>query len=206
MAYILSIIIGYLLGCIQTAYLAGKLILKKDIRELGNGNAGASNATVVFGRSYGIGVALIDILKGAVAVIVVRLMFRNSEALVAYEYLAGCFAVLGHNFPFYMNFKGGKGTATAVGVLFGFDWRLGLVAVVLMLVVVLVTDYIAIGTVALILLIVTYTAVYQMAPITMVVALGLAAMSLYKHRENFVKIRRGEEKHVRQSFFGKKTA
>lgn len=207
MNYIIAAIVGYLFGCFQTAYIMGKVFLRKDIRDLGNGNAGASNATVVFGRRFGILTGIVDILKGTMAILLIRLLYESSldpVSVTGIVYICGFFAVLGHNFPFYMNFRGGKGTATAVGVLFGFDWRLGLGAVLVMLVVVLITDYIAIGTMAMILVFVLYTAIWQPSINNLAVAFILALMSIYKHRQNFINISRGQEKKVRSAFFGAK--
>lgn len=113
--------------------------------------------------------------------------------------------VLGHNFSFYMGFRGGKGTATTLGMLFAIDWRLGLGALLTMVVVILITDYIAVGTVAMLVVMIIYTAVIHPGVITLVAVIGLTAMSLYKHRMNFVRIVNGTEKRVRSVLFAKKS-
>ena len=106
---IIAILIGYAFGCIQPAYFLGKMIGKMDIREQGSGNAGASNITAIMGWKYGVIVGLVDILKGIFAVLVVRWIYPDSPDLA---YLSGIMAILGHIFPFYLKFRGGKGVAT----------------------------------------------------------------------------------------------
>lgn len=207
MEYIIAMIIGYGLGCIQAGFLIGKFILGKDIRELGNGNAGASNATMVFGRRFGLATGLIDMIKGLMAVLIIGWVYKEQvEAgqLWNLYYLTGTLAVLGHNFPFYMGFRGGKGTATALGILFGLDYRLGLIGLLTMTVVILITDYMVLGTVGLMVVMIVYTGIYHLDLINISLALLLTAMSLYKHRKNFTQLKNGTEKHVKSTLFKKK--
>lgn len=206
MNYIIAAVIGYILGCLQTAFLIGKFILGKDIRDLGNGNAGASNATVSFGRKFGIMTAVVDILKGVAAIVIVRMIFNELETEVLWNllYVTGFFAILGHNFPFYMQFKGGKGTATAIGMLFGMDIRLGAVALLTMVIVVLITDYITIGTISLMIVMLGYTFIFQYHLLNITLVIILTVMSLYKHRENLIDIKNGQGKSVRKALFKKK--
>lgn len=207
MGYFISMIIGYVFGCIQTSYIAGKLVLKQDIRDLGNGNAGASNATVVFGKKFGLFTAIVDILKAIIALGLIRLLFQDgltAHELMNHLRLGGLFVILGHNFPFYMKFKGGKGTAALIGVLFGIDWQLGLVGLLALIAFTLMTDYIALGTVALLLVLVSNAFIFHLRPAVLAIDIIIVLMSLYKHRLNFIRILRGEEKKVRQSLFGKK--
>lgn len=206
MNYIIAAVIGYILGCLQTAFLIGKFILGKDIRDLGNGNAGASNATVSFGRKFGIMTAIVDILKGVAAIVIVRMIFSELESAYLWNllYVTGFSAILGHNFPFYMQFKGGKGTATAIGMLFGMDIRLGAVALLTMVIVVLITDYITIGTISLMIVMLGYTFIFQYHWLNITLVIILTAMSLLKHRENLMDIRNGQGKSVRKALFKKK--
>ncbi len=115
---IIAILIGYAFGCIQSAYFLSKMFGKMDIREHGSGNAGASNITAIMGLKYGFFVALIDILKGIFAVLVVKWIFPNIPDLA---YLSGIMAIIGHIFPFYLKFRGGKGVATLVGMMIGLN-------------------------------------------------------------------------------------
>jgi glycerol-3-phosphate acyltransferase PlsY len=108
----LSLVIAYLLGSIPTAYLAGRLIKKTDIRRLGGGNMGALNATRELGGLAGGAVLIIDITKGAAAVLIAGALGVTQP----WVYAAGFASVIGHCWPLYLKFKGGKGAATAIGV------------------------------------------------------------------------------------------
>ena len=112
MRYILPVLLGYLLGCSHMAYYIGKL-KKLDIRSAGSGNLGASNATVLFGWGSGVLVAVHDIGKAFAAVLLAKWLFPDLEYAGA---AAGVACVLGHIFPFYLEFKGGKGLASYYGV------------------------------------------------------------------------------------------
>ncbi len=201
MSYIISSVIGYLLGNIQAGYIIGRLIYKKDIRELGNGNSGASNGVVVFGRKVGILIGIIDILKAVVAVIIVRQLYQDMELL----YLTGLMVILGHNFPFYMHFKGGKGTASLLGFMFALDYKLGIIAFLVTLVVAFVSNYIVIGTMSMLVCLAIYTLIYQFSPISMISVLIIILMSIYKHYPNFDKIKDKTEVKVRDAMLKKRS-
>jgi len=110
----LSIIIGYLLGSIPFAYIAGRLIKGVDIRRAGGGNVGATNVMREVGTASGIAVLVADIVKGTLAVLVAQ-WFGVSQVIV---FIAGFAAVVGHNWPVFLKFSGGKGGATTIGVFF----------------------------------------------------------------------------------------
>lgn len=116
MPTLLIILIAYLLGSIPFSYIVTRIITRVDIRLLGNGNAGAKNTTESVGFWAGILVALLDIGKGAVAVLLAQ-RFSDSEIVA---YLAGGAVVLGHDFPIYLKFKGGQGMATMTGTFLVF--------------------------------------------------------------------------------------
>ena len=120
---VFTILIGYAFGSIQPAYILSKIVGKIDIREHGSGNAGASNITAIMGWKYGFLVGLVDILKGVFAVLVVKWIYPFSPDLA---FLSGIMAIIGHIFPFYMKFRGGKGVAAlAVGMMFGSNSEIG---------------------------------------------------------------------------------
>lgn len=201
MEYLLAIVIGYGFGCFQTGYLVGKFILKQDIRDLGNGNSGASNATMVFGKRFGFVTVLIDIVKTILAVMVVRALF-GEVALLAY--LAGLFVIIGHNFPFYMKFRGGKGTASLVGLLLAIDVRLGLLSIVTIFVATLITDYIALGTFVLLGVFLIHTLMYEFTIGILAIVIVIIGMSVHKHYPNIVKIKKnGTETSVKATLFKK---
>lgn len=191
---IFAILIGYAFGCIQPAYFLSKAVGKMDIREQGSGNAGASNVTAIMGWKYGFIVGLVDVLKGIFAVLVVKWIYPESPDLA---YLSGIMAILGHIFPFYMKFRGGKGVATLVGMMFGLNWKLGILFVLLVALPALLADYIVVGsfTAFIALPIVTYILSYPIVFTLMSVCLTI--LCFYLHRANIQRIINKEELKIR---------
>ncbi len=187
---LITILIGYAFGCIQAAYIISKMIGNMDIREHGSGNAGASNITTIMGLKYGFIVGLVDVLKGLLAVLVIKWIYPDSPDLA---YLSGIMAIIGHIFPFYMKFRGGKGVAALAGMMFGLDWKLGILFVLLVAVPAFLTDYIVIGsfTAFTALPIVTYLAGYRW--IFTIIGICLTVLSFYLHRGNIQRIINKEE-------------
>ena len=142
MSYVLIILAAYLLGSSNMAYWLSR-IHRVDIRKNGSGNLGASNATVLLGWGAGAIVAVHDIGKAVAAVLLARLAFPELEYAGA---AAGVACVLGHIFPFYLRFKGGKGLASFLGAIAALNWKVGLAMAVLLVVITLVTDFISLGT------------------------------------------------------------
>ena len=122
-SYLIVIIIGYLFGCLQWSYFISKGIFKTDIRRLGGGNAGASNTVVSLGWKWGVLVAILDILKAIASILLVSYLIKLSiiEGNILHLYLNGLFVILGHDYPFFMGFKGGKGTASLLGMIIAID-------------------------------------------------------------------------------------
>jgi glycerol-3-phosphate acyltransferase PlsY len=187
---IITCLIGYLFGCIQAAFIISKTVGKMDIREHGSGNAGASNITTIMGLKFGVIVGLVDVLKGFFAVLLVKFIFPDNPDLA---YLAGIMAILGHIFPFYMKFRGGKGVATLVGMMFGIDWKLGVLFALLVIIPALLTDYIVVGsfTTFTALPIVTYILDYPL--VFTILGLFLTVLIFYLHRFNIQRIKNKEE-------------
>lgn len=144
-AYFTGALIGYLFGCFQTAYIIGKKVGHIDIRTQGSNNLGASNVTRVMGWKYGIITAVVDILKAAIAVMIVYAVYPGN---VVTAFIAGTFAIVGHVYPVFLGFKGGKGAACLGGFMLAFDWKISLILFGIILVITLLTDYIALGTIA----------------------------------------------------------
>ncbi len=142
MGYFLAALMGYLLGCSNMAYWLS-LIKKVDIRNNGSGNLGASNATVLLGWGAGVIVAVHDIGKAVLAVFAAKWLFPELEYVGA---AAGVACVMGHIFPFYLKFKGGKGLASFFGTVLALNWKVALAMVVLGVVITVVTDFISLAT------------------------------------------------------------
>ncbi|SFR99391.1 glycerol-3-phosphate 1-O-acyltransferase PlsY [Anaeromicropila populeti] len=144
---IACIVIGYLLGSFSTGYVVGKMN-HINIHEEGSGNSGATNALRTMGIKAGLFTFLGDLLKGLLPVIVVRILFHKQPDMGVYFGLViGLAAVLGHNFPFWLNFKGGKGIAVTSAVILGIaDWRVTLVGLILFILIVASTRYVSLGS------------------------------------------------------------
>ncbi len=114
MKLLISIILGYLLGSFPTAFLISKIFYQKDIRKIGDGNPGAQNVWRSIGKVAGSIVAIIDFLKGFFSFLIPYLLFENYN----FSYISGIFAILGHDFPLWTKFYGGKGMASIYGIIF----------------------------------------------------------------------------------------
>jgi len=196
--YILAIVIGYLAGCIQSAYIIGKL-QKIDIREHGSKNSGASNAFTVMGWKKGVLVGLIDILKCAIPVLTLKLIFPDDTLI---QVVGGVGVVLGHVFPVFMGFRGGKGTASLVGMTIGLHPLLFVVAGLAMLAGTFLTDYIAIGTVAMLAMILAWMIIFDFNALAIILYSCIIMLSLYKHYVNFKRILNCTETKISEAFSG----
>jgi glycerol-3-phosphate acyltransferase PlsY len=179
---------GFAVGSIPFGVLASRLIFKSDIREKGSGNIGAANALRTYGKGFGATILVLDALKGTAPALVARALGGPEFAAAA-----GAGAVLGHCYTPWLNFKGGKGVATFLGVIFALSPPAGLGFMLLWLVAVVPTRYSSLGS----LLGTAFAplAVYQATRDRETLA-GLAvaaAVIFYKHRENIVRLRRGNE-------------
>lgn len=189
--YLLIIIIGYLFGCLQWSYILSKTLKKQDIRKLGMGNAGASNTVTVFGWKMGVTVGLLDILKAIISILLVKYLFKDTN--IFNLYLNGTSVILGHNFPFFMGFRGGKGTASNLGMLFAINLKLGILGLLVILTVTLITDYIVLGTMALVSFFILATIYFKYGTGSLILAIFIALLSVYKHLPNLERIYRKEE-------------
>lgn len=194
--------LGYAIGCLHGSVVAQK-ISGVNLKETGVKNAGASNATIVLGKKFGALVAAIDIGKGAVAVLFVRYFAENAglsgEIVTLLLFLAGTATVIGHNFPFYMKFNGGKGTATIIGVLLAIDWQVGLIGFALFVIVALVTDFLVFGVLMLYVTLIAM-AVWAEGYWPIIAALLLFGIAIWKHTENFRRMKDRSEKRVSAVF------
>ena len=198
-------LIGYLIGCLQWSYILSKTIKKVDIRTLGGGNAGASNTVTVFGWKMGVLVGLLDIIKAIVSLLLIRYLFKISfiENNMLNLYLNGTGVILGHNYPFFMRFKGGKGTASTLGMLFGIDYRIGIIGFFIILLVTLVSDYIALGTISLVIFFVLATIYLNFGTACILITIFIAIQSIYKHITNLKSIMIKEESRLSEVLWKK---
>ncbi len=191
------LLIGYLFGSIHGSKLA-QWMSGVNIKKEGLNNSGASNATIVLGWKYGVLVGAIDILKGAIMIIGARLIAPQLTSLSTSEldfllYIAGAAVILGHNFPIYTKFKGGKGTASIIGVLLALHWPVGLAGLLLLICITLLTDYLLIG-VFFFYLIFIGASIWTADGIGPIIVAGfLFLMASFLHIENVQRLIRKEE-------------
>lgn len=153
-AILLTVVFSYLIGSIDFAILVTRHYQKEDIRNCGSGNAGMTNVMRSVGKKAGIITFIGDVLKGAVAVAVGYFLFKafagdspdSKYIALCGAYIAGVFDILGHMFPVYFGFKGGKGVATSIGIMLFTDWRVCLVVIVVFVITAVITKYISAGS------------------------------------------------------------
>ena len=214
---IITAVIAYLIGSINTSIILSKSIYGSDIRTSGSGNAGATNMLRTHGKGIAIATLICDVLKGAIAVSLAIwadlwvLGFAKNAALTPVEslyiagnlkYLAAVFVVLGHDFPVFFGFRGGKGVATSLGVALTLDWKVGLIIAVIALTIMATTRYVSLGSIC-------AGALYPFVLFTYLLAtrfaeldglLGYIGMSfvlglllIVKHHSNISKLLKGTE-------------
>ncbi|WP_404457453.1 glycerol-3-phosphate acyltransferase [Oceanobacillus kapialis] len=205
MFIIIVSLIGYIFGCIHGSQVVSK-IKKVDIKNSGVKNAGASNTTILLGWKYGILVALIDIFKATVAILLALFILKengiNGDTQTLLIYITALFVILGHNYPFTMNFSGGKGTASLVGVLLAIDWKIAVIGIAILLIFTIATDYLVVGVLFMYLSFLVTTYLFFGIEPTLIVVF-LSALSIMKHLENYKRIWKKEETKL-SSMFRKK--
>ena len=185
----LMVLSAYLIGSIPTGLIFGKLIWKKDLRRLGSRNIGATNAWRVIGKKAGVLIFLLDFLKGQIGALLGLLILGTPSAMV----LAGFFAIVGHVFPLFLGFKGGKGVATAVGVLAMLMPKIMAIVVVVWLVLVLLTRYVSVASIAAAVLTPILAACFKVPDVFFAFALASAVVIVWRHRENLARLKAGRE-------------
>ena len=199
--YLPIALVSYFLGCINGAVLTSKIFYHDDVRKHGSGNAGLTNFYRTYGAKHAACVIVLDMGKAVAAALFAVLLLRfygaDEALLVLGKYFAGLFCLIGHVFPVTERFKGGKGILCCATLLLCLDWRIALVAWGLFFVIVLLTRYVSLGSVcaAISFPIMTHI-VYASARLDAVSVL-MAALVLYAHRENIVRLLRGTENKFR---------
>ena len=199
MGYFLMIAMGYLLGSSSMTYYLGKL-KNIDVRNHGTGNLGASNAAVTMGWGAAVLVAVHDIGKGLVAVWLAKFFFPE---LALVGELTGVACVMGHMYPFYLGFKGGKGLASFIGVTGGLHFPLAWAAGALLIAVTILSDYIALGTLSVVVAVPVALWLLTGDFVGPGVLLIASAVMAWKHRDNIKRILAGEEIGLRRTMKGK---
>ncbi len=206
MERLICLVIGYLCGIIQTGFIYGKMN-NVDIRKLGSGNAGTTNALRTLGWKAGVVKFLGDFLKTILAAVIVRLIFGGDHEILRLLIMyTGFGVVLGHNYPFYLNFKGGKGIAATAGLTFIIDPVVCATVVAIFLAIFLTTKYVSLGSLTILIVFVVEVIIfgemgkyglsgshlYEMYAIAVI----LAVLGWWRHRENIKRLLSGTENKI----------
>jgi glycerol-3-phosphate acyltransferase PlsY len=197
---IIIAVVGYLIGSVPFGYIAGRLA-GVDIRKVGSGNVGATNVVRALGRRFGYPVFLLDFFKGVAAVAISILVFNHSSIQISRELCAitaGACCVIGHVFPIWLGFKGGKGVATSAGVIFGLMPVVASIMGLVWLVVFQASRYVSLASVsAAIAMPIAAGAMLHFgqlhAPVLFYFSLALATLVIVRHRSNFSRLLTGTE-------------
>jgi glycerol-3-phosphate acyltransferase PlsY len=195
------VLLAYLLGSIPAGYIAGR-IGGVDVRKVGSGNIGATNVTRVLGKRFGYPVFAVDFAKGLGAVAVGMTIAKSAQSTPKFVDLCGAgaaiFSVVGHSYPIWLGFKGGKGVATSLGSIFGLNWVAASIACVVWILVFQVTRYVSLSSIAAAAALPVTIAIMLFlkqlqTPILLYFALCLAAIIVLRHRSNLSRLLKGTE-------------
>ena len=205
MERIICLVVGYLFGIIQTGFIYGKL-MKIDIRQHGSGNAGATNALRTLGWRAGATTFIGDAVKSILAVLLIKSIFADHDETILLAMYTGLGVVLGHNYPFYLKFKGGKGIAASAGLMIAVDPLLFLPVFVIFLIIFLSTKYVSLGSLVIMIVFAVEIIVFgQMGRYDLsqpqlyemyAIAIILAALGWWRHRANIQRLLKGTENKI----------
>ena len=188
---------AYLIGSVNSSILISRIVSGDDIRKSGSGNAGATNMLRTMGKKYAVITLIIDILKGVIAVLAAR-WAKSIGMPDGADYIAGVCVVLGHNFPVFFGFKGGKGVATSLGVLLALDWKMGIVVLVFALAIMAATRYVSLGSILAAVLFAALEITMMIAnrsfdAVRFVCVMILAVLLIARHHANIGRLFKGTE-------------
>lgn len=197
--YILVSIIAYCIGSISFSVIFSRKFAGFDVRDKGSKNAGTTNVLRTVGKKVAALTLLCDILKGVVAVVIAMIIGKiwDDIDITLLKYLAGFFAILGHTFPIFFEFRGGKGVATSLGVLLLLNWKIGLICLIFAIVLIIVTKMVSVGSIL-------AAVLYPILTIFMdefnlgvvIISILIALLVIFNHRENIKRIKSGTENKI----------
>jgi len=188
MQIILFIVIAYLIGSISPALLVGKIFYKTDIRTMGSGNLGTTNTFRCLGKKAGVIVFVLDISKGIIATMLPSLVLGRVEYLSIF----GAFAMIGHVYPIFANFKGGKAVATGSGVFIFLYPTLSLILVAIFFSTLFITGYVSLGSILICLTSIVYLSIFE-SGIDKWVMIIMCIFVIYMHKSNIKRLLNGTE-------------
>lgn len=200
MMIIIMLILSYLIGAFPSGYVIGKLFFKKDIRQFGSGNTGATNSFRVLGRPAGFLVTFLDIFKGFITVFFPLWLPVHADGPISTFFtnglIVGLFAILGHVYPVYLKFQGGKAVATSAGVVLGVNPILLLILAIIFFIVLKIFKYVSLASIVAAICCVIGSLIIQ-DYILLVVSFLVSIILIIRHRSNIARIFRGEEPKIK---------
>lgn len=194
----LVVVASYLIGSIPTGYLIVKGMTGQDIRTIGSGSTGATNVKRVLGKKWFFIVMLLDALKGAFPVILAKVYAGDISGIGLFPVLAAVAVIIGHSKPIFLQFKGGKSVASGVGTILALNWQVGLLIALVWSVVTYFSKYVSLGSIVALSLSPFIMYYVGHAPVAYVGYCVLGAVYIiYLHRQNIVRLVKGEENKVR---------
>lgn len=197
-AYVLVGLVAYLIGSISFAIIFSKKFAGFDVREKGSNNAGTTNVLRTVGKKAAALTLICDILKGVVAVLIAMLaanIWEETDAELL-KYLAGLMAIIGHTFPVYYGFKGGKGVATSLGVLLVVNPQIGIICLVFALIIMIATRMVSLGSVLAATLFPILTVFMVDSFGAKVISILIALLVIFNHRSNIKRLKNGTENKI----------
>ncbi|HEI7337344.1 TPA: glycerol-3-phosphate 1-O-acyltransferase PlsY [Staphylococcus aureus] len=200
MMIIVMLLLSYLIGAFPNGFVIGKLFFKKDIRQFGSGNTGATNSFRVLGRPAGFLVTFLDIFKGFITVFFPLWLPVHADGPISTFFtnglIVGLFAILGHVYPVYLKFQGGKAVATSAGVVLGVNPILLLILAIIFFIVLKIFKYVSLASIVAAICCVIGSLIIQ-DYILLVVSFLVSIILIIRHRSNIARIFRGEEPKIK---------
>ncbi|ADQ77318.1 TPA: glycerol-3-phosphate 1-O-acyltransferase PlsY [Staphylococcus aureus] len=200
MMIIVMLLLSYLIGAFPSGFVIGKLFFKKDIRQFGSGNTGATNSFRVLGRPAGFLVTFLDIFKGFITVFFPLWLPVHADGPITTFFtnglIVGLFAILGHVYPVYLKFQGGKAVATSAGVVLGVNPILLLILAIIFFIVLKIFKYVSLASIVAAICCVIGSLIIQ-DYILLVVSFLVSIILIIRHRSNIARIFRGEEPKIK---------
>ncbi len=188
---ILAFLAAYLIGSINSAIIVSKIMLHDDIRKYGSGNAGATNALRTLGKKGAIPVVIGDLLKAVIAILFAKLICSDSSLAV---YIAGIGVVLGHNFPIYFGFRGGKGILVSLVAILFADPKIGLIAAVSAILIMAITKYVSLGSVSGAVIFLVLGLTFRFGDVYFCIfAAIISLLAIIRHKTNIQRLLNGTE-------------
>lgn len=189
-------IIAYFLGSISFSVIFSRKFAGFDVREKGSKNAGTTNVLRTVGKKVAALTLLCDVLKGVLAIVVAIIASKiwKDVDVALLKYIAGFFAILGHTFPIFFEFRGGKGVATALGVLITLNWKIGLICLIFAVIIMAFTKMVSVGSIlsaVLYPILTIFMGEVKILPI--MISILIAVLVIFNHRENLKRIKNGTE-------------